>query len=128
MKVKSRANSGVDIESLEPTPEEIERAEREHAKTKRDRALDSLTLEERAVFELKQEQVSKTQTREIAVDELDRAIEQGWNIDHQVSDTLIVTREVFVRMSYEQIGHRLGLTARQVHRRIVSLREKLRVK
>lgn len=126
VKVRSRPNPGTDILPAEPTPEEIERAEASHRKSKREKVLANLSPDELAVFELRKERVSRTQTRRIALEELERAIDQGWDLDHQESGEVIVTREVFMRPSYEQVGQKLGLTARQVHSRVVSIREKLK--
>lgn len=129
MKVRSRPNPGTPIVSDDLTDAQIERAERAHAESKREAALKRLTDDERAVWDLKQERVPKKQTRQVAPDELDRACDQGWQIDHgvayQVEGMFTVTREVFVRMSYEQIAQKLGITTRQVHRRVVSIRRKL---
>jgi RNA polymerase sigma factor (sigma-70 family) len=128
MKVRARADPGVDISSPDPVRAEIEqeRAEQAHKQAKREAALATLTPEERAVFELRKERVSRKQTREVPREDLERALDQGWQLDHQENGMAIVTREVFMRPSYDQVAKQLGLTARQVHRRIASANEKLR--
>lgn len=65
-------------------------------------------------------------TRDIAVQELVDALEKGWELERHANGVATVSREVFVRLSYEEMGQRLGLTARQVHRRVAAANKKLR--
>jgi RNA polymerase sigma factor (sigma-70 family) len=103
-----------------------ERVERAHRAAKAQEKMAQLTPGEREVIRLQAEGVPTERTREIPVEERQDAMDKGWDLVAQVNGVAIVKNEVRVRLTYEQIGQRLGLTARQVHRRLVSAKEKLR--
>ena len=110
----------------ELTEQELDRAARTARRAKFEQAMATLTPEERSVLELKAERVSRIDTREVVLQELVDAREKGWELVSHSNGIATVTGEVFVKLDYDEMGKRLGLTARQVHRRMAAANRKLR--
>lgn len=101
------------------------------------RALAQLTDEEREILRLQSEPVRFAPlTRRILAGDLPRAYAAGYEFvrslpeEQRADGTPVQYAEICglepVNMTYEQIAGRLGLTARQVHRRVSSANRKLR--
>lgn len=88
--------------------------------------LDKLTAEERAVLELQAKRWMIEQECEVENDHVQQLLDEGWCFVRHHEGKVVLKGDFPMHMTYEDIGQRLGLSARQVHRRVVSAHRKLR--
>lgn len=99
--------------------------EREAKKRALDAAFAEFTEEERAVWLLQQKGEERTREETIAIGEVARYLEAGWDLRRKSKHTAVVVKS-FTSLNQEEIGQRLGLSRDQVKRRIASAAKKLR--
>lgn len=87
-----------------------------------------LTAEENAVREFLLKRYPHIATCSTPVQDMVRMFEEGWLLVKQENGMAYFesAEPQQSQLSYEQIGHRVGLSAHQVHRRVSSMNKKLR--
>lgn len=87
-----------------------------------------LTVEENAVREILLKRYPHIATCSTPVQDMDRMFEEGWLLVKQENGMAYFesAEPQQSQLSYEQIGHRVGLSAHQVHRRVTTMNKKLR--
>lgn len=87
-----------------------------------------LTPEERAVLNLQNRQQVVERERVIGITDLGEHLDQGWSLVRVGGAGIATVSREFVEatLTYGEIGARLGISARQVHRRVVSAHRKMR--
>jgi RNA polymerase sigma factor (sigma-70 family) len=131
---RPRARYEIPVKETRPTPNSTHGLEDRQGIS---RALSSLTDEEREILRLQSVPVRFAPiTRHILAGDLPRAFANGYQFvrslpeEKRADGTPVNYAEIVglepVNLTYEQIAERLGLTARQVHRRVSSAHRKLR--
>lgn len=91
------------------------------------RAVDKLDDEERQVLKLQEEVTWTKKTRAVSPSLVDDLVRAGYWFIRTLKDGRAEVGCMFpVSLTYEQMGERLGLSATQVHRRVMTANRKLR--
>lgn len=85
-----------------------------------------LTPEEQAIFDMQAFGTQETVEREIDDLELDQHIADGWTVVHHHGGRAVLKRDFIHTATYAEMAKYLGLTERQVHRKVSSAHAKIR--
>lgn len=85
-----------------------------------------LTHEEQAIFDLQACGQVESVERSITAEEFEKHIAEGWALVRNHGGTVTMSREFVRTMTYEDMATALGLSARQVHSRVVSAHKKIK--